>query len=155
MADGTIIINTEIDSTQAQKELNALTKKISGLSEKLNDLEREKLPLVEQSDQLAANLNVALATLEHMKSGEEFFTSDSIADQQARVKSLQKEFDASVAKLETIDLKINKTAAKACIVTADCWVKFVAHNVAHAEQFTTTWHNFAQRFTLQVARIGR
>lgn len=111
MADGTIIINTEIDSTQAQKELNALTKKISGLSEKLNDLEREKLPLVEQSDQLAANLNVALATLEHMKSGEEFFTSDSIANQQARVKSLQKEFDASVAKLETIDLKINKTAA--------------------------------------------
>ena len=111
MADGTIIINTEIDSTQAQKELNALTKKISGLSEKLNDLEREKLPLVEQSDQLAANLNVALATLEHMKSGEEFFTSDSIANQQARVKSLQKEFDASVTKLETIDLKINKTAA--------------------------------------------
>lgn len=111
MADGTIIINTEIDSTQAQKELNALTKKISGLSEKLNDLEREKLPLVEQSDQLAANLNVALATLEHMKSGEEFFTSDSIANQQARVKSLHKEFDASVAKLETIDLKINKTAA--------------------------------------------
>ena len=48
MADGTIIINTEIDSTQAQKELNALTKKISGLSEKLNDLEREKLPLVKR-----------------------------------------------------------------------------------------------------------
>ena len=43
MADGSIIINTEIDSKQAQKELNTLTRKISALSEKLNDLEREKL----------------------------------------------------------------------------------------------------------------
>ena len=38
MADGAIIINTEIDSRQAQKDLNALTRKICGLSEKLNDL---------------------------------------------------------------------------------------------------------------------
>ena len=28
MADGSIIINTEIDSKQAQKELNTLTRKI-------------------------------------------------------------------------------------------------------------------------------
>lgn len=111
MADGTIIINTEIDSTQAQKELNALTKKISGLSEKLNDLEREKLPLVEQSAQLGANLDAAKATLEHMKSGAEFFTSDSIANQQAQVNAMQKEFDSAASKVETINAKINKTAA--------------------------------------------
>lgn len=111
MADGTIIINTEIDSTQAQKELNALTKKISGLSEKLNDLEREKLPLVEQSAQLGANLDAAKATLEHMKSGSEFFTSDSIANQQAQVNAMQKEFDSAASKVETINAKINKTAA--------------------------------------------
>ena len=111
MADGTIIINTEIDSTQAQKELNALTKKISGLSEKLNDLEKEKLPLVEQSAQLGANLDAAKATLEHMKSGAEFFTSDSIANQQAQVNAMQKEFDSAASKVETINAKINKTAA--------------------------------------------
>lgn len=111
MADGTIIINTEIDSTQAQKELNALTKKISGLSEKLNDLEKEKLPLVEQSAQLGANLDAAKATLEHMKSGSEFFTSDSIANQQAQVNAMQKEFDSAASKVETINAKINKTAA--------------------------------------------
>lgn len=111
MADGTIIINTEIDSTQAQKELNALTKKISGLSEKLNDLEREKLPLVEQSAQLGANLDAAKATLEHMKSGAEFFTSDSIANQQAQVNAMQKEFDSAASKVETINAKIKKTAA--------------------------------------------
>lgn len=111
MADGTIIINTEIDSTQAQKELNALTKKISGLSEKLNDLEKEKLPLVEQSAQLGANLDAAKATLEHMKSGAEFFTSDSIANQQAQVNAMQKEFDSAASKVETINAKIKKTAA--------------------------------------------
>lgn len=110
MADGSIIINTEIDSKQAQKELNTLTRKISGLSEKLNDLEREKLPLVEQSAQLGANLDAAKATLEHMKSGAEFFTSDSIANQQAQVNAMQKEFDSAALKVETINAKINKTA---------------------------------------------
>lgn len=111
MADGSIIINTEIDSKQAQKELNTLTRKISALSEKLNDLEREKLPLVEQSAQLGANLDAAKATLEHMKSGAEFFTSDSIANQQAQVNAMQKEFDSAALKVETINAKINKTAA--------------------------------------------
>lgn len=102
MADGSIIINTEIDSKQAQKELNTLTRKISALSEKLNDLEREKLPLVEQSAQLGANLDAAKATLEHMKSGAEFFTSDSIANQQAQVNAMQKEFDSAALKVENI-----------------------------------------------------
>lgn len=111
MADGSIIINTEIDSKQAQKELNTLTRKISALSEKLNDLEREKLPLVEQSAQLGTNLDEAKATLEHMKSGAEFFTSDSIANQQAQVNAMQKEFDSAALKVETINAKINKTAA--------------------------------------------
>lgn len=111
MADGSVVVEVNVDDKQAQKELNALTRKISGLSEKLNDLEREKLPLVEQSAQLGANLDAAKATLEHMKSGAEFFTSDSIANQQAQVNAMQKEFDSAALKVETINAKINKTAA--------------------------------------------
>lgn len=111
MADGSVVVEVSVDDKQAQKELNALTRKISGLSEKLNDLEREKLPLVEQSAQLGANLDAAKATLEHMKSGAEFFTSDSIANQQAQVNAMQKEFDSAALKVETINAKINKTAA--------------------------------------------
>ena len=95
MADGSVVVEVNVDDKQARKELNALTRKISGLSEKLNDLEREKLPLVEQSAQLGANLDAAKATLEHMKSGAEFFTSDSIANQQAQVNAMQKEFDSA------------------------------------------------------------
>lgn len=111
MADGSVVVEVNVDDKQAQKELNALTRKISGLSEKLNDLEREKLPLVEQSAQLGANLDAAKATLEHMKSGAEFFTSDSIANQQAQVNAMQKDFDSAALKVETINAKINKTAA--------------------------------------------
>ena len=111
MADGSVVVEVNVDDKQARKELNALTRKISGLSEKLNDLEREKLPLVEQSAQLGANLDAAKATLEHMKSGAEFFTSDSIANQQAQVNAMQKEFDSAALKVETINAKINKTAA--------------------------------------------
>lgn len=111
MADGSVVVEVNIDDKQAKKELNALTRKISGLSEKLSDLEGEKLPLVEQSAQLGANLDAAKATLEHMKSGAEFFTSDSIANQQAQVNAMQKEFDSAALKVETINAKINKTAA--------------------------------------------
>lgn len=35
-ADGSVIIRADIDDKQAQKELNALTKKIDALQEKLN-----------------------------------------------------------------------------------------------------------------------
>lgn len=111
MADSTIVISTDLDNKQAEKELQALTTKIKNMSEKLRELESEKLPLVEQSAQLGANLDAAKATLEHMKSGSEFFTSDSIANQQAQVNAMQKEFDSAASKVETINAKINKTAA--------------------------------------------
>ena len=46
-----------------------------------------------------------------MKGGAEFFTSDSIANQQAQVNAMQKEFDSAASKVETINKKIDKTAA--------------------------------------------
>lgn len=112
MADSTIVISTELDNKQAEKELQALTTKIKNMSEKLRELESEKLPLVEQSQQLGANLDAAKATLEHMKSGEEFFTSDSIANQQDQVNAIQKEFDSVDSKVQSIDGKIKNMGDK-------------------------------------------
>lgn len=108
MADGSVIIKADIDDKQAQTELNRLTKKIDALNEKISDKKQEQMPLVEQSKQLGAILDDAKAKLDYMKSGDAFFTSSSIKDQERTVASLQKEWDGVQKKVETMDASIAK-----------------------------------------------
>lgn len=108
MADGSIIIKTDIDDKQAQTELNRLTKKIDALNEKINDKKQQAIPLVEQSKQIAANLDEAKSKLSQMKSGNDFFTSSAIKDQEQTVATLQKEWDGVQKKVETIDASLAK-----------------------------------------------
>lgn len=50
MADGKIVVQTEIDAKKAQKELDSLTKKIEGLEEKLNKSTGEQSVIKAQLD---------------------------------------------------------------------------------------------------------
>ena len=108
MADGSIIIKTEIDDKQAQNELNRLTKKIDSLNDKISDKKQQAMPLVEQSRQIAANLDEAKSKLLQMKSGDAFFTSSAIKEQEQTVASLQKEWDGVQKRVETMDASIAK-----------------------------------------------
>lgn len=108
MADGSIIIKTEIDDKQAQNELNRLTKKIDSLNDKISDKKQQAMPLVEQSRQIAANLDEAKSKLLQMKSGDAFFTSSAIKEQEQTVASLQKEWDGVQKRVETMDTSIAK-----------------------------------------------
>lgn len=108
MADGSIIIKTDIDDKQAQTELNRLTKKIDALNEKISDKKQQAIPLVEQSKQIAANLDEAKSKLSHMKSGNEFFTSSAIKDQEQTVATMQKEWDGVQKRVEAVDASIAK-----------------------------------------------
>lgn len=108
MADGSIVIKTELDDKQAQAELNRLTKKIDALNDKISDKRQEQMPLVEQSKQLAAILDDAKAKLDYMKSGDAFFSSGSIKEQERTVASLQKEWDGVQKKVATMDASIAK-----------------------------------------------
>lgn len=111
-ADGFVIIGAEIDDKQAQTELNRLSKKIDALNNKIADKKQEKMPLVEQTKQLAANLDAAKIKLDQMQSGKEFFTAESVKDQERTVKSLQKEYDAADKSLQNMDKSIqNDTTA--------------------------------------------
>lgn len=112
MADGSVIIGAEIDDKQAQTELNRLSKKIDALNNKIADKKQEKMPLVEQTKQLAANLDAAKSKLDQMQSGKEFFTAESVKEQERTVKSLQKEYDAADKSLQNMDKAIqNDTTA--------------------------------------------
>lgn len=108
MADGSVIIKADVDDKQAQTELNRLTKKIDALNEKISDKKQEQMPLVEQSKQLGAILDDAKAKLDYMKSGDTFFTSSSIKEQEQTVASLQKEWDGVQKKVETMNASIAK-----------------------------------------------
>lgn len=99
-ADGSVIIKADIDDKQAQKELNALEKKIESLQEKLTNKKSTRDTLFNQANNLGAQLDEAKAKLAQMKGGGEFFTSDAIKQQEAAVASMEKEWNAMNDKLD-------------------------------------------------------
>ena len=105
-ADGSVVFSTKLDDKDAQKELNKLVKKIDTLNDKIYQKQQQKMPLAKQSEELAASLDQAKATLESMRSGNEFFTADSVKEQEHTVKSLQREYDSVTSKVEKMDVAI-------------------------------------------------
>lgn len=111
-ADGSVIIKAEIDDKQAQKELNALEKKIKALQEKLNSKKSTRDALFNQANNLGAQLDEAKAKLAQMKGGGEFFTSDAIKQQEAAVASMGKEWNAMNDKLDKQNFAIREGEAE-------------------------------------------
>lgn len=105
-ADGSVVFSAKLDDKDAQKELNKLVKKIDTLNDKIYQKQKQKMPLAKQSEELAASLDQAKATLESMRSGNEFFTADSVKEQEHTVKSLQREYDSVTSKVEKMDAAI-------------------------------------------------
>ena len=105
-SDGFVIINTHLNDKEAVDELDRLTKKIDALNEKISDKKQEQMPLVEQSKQIAANLDAAKAQLDQMRNGDEFYTAGAIKEQEQTVKALQKEWDSVQSKVERMDTSI-------------------------------------------------
>lgn len=105
-ADGSVVFNAKLDDKDAQKELNKLVKKIDTLNDKIYQKQQQKMPLAKQSEELAASLDQAKATLESMRNGNEFFTADSVKEQERTVKSLQREYDSVTSKVEKMDAAI-------------------------------------------------
>lgn len=105
-ADGSVIIKADIDDKQAQRELNALTKKIDALQEKLNSKKSNRDFLANRAADLTDSLAKEQEKLAHMKSGDEFFTSFHVDRQTELVKSLQAEWKSVNKKLDTQNDKI-------------------------------------------------
>ena len=111
-ADGSVIIKVDIDDKQAQKELNALEKKIEALQEKLTNKKSARDTLFNQANNLGAQLDQAKAKLAQMKGGGEFFTSDAIKQQEAAVASMEKEWNAMNDKLDKQNAAIREGEAE-------------------------------------------
>lgn len=161
-ADGSIIIEAEISDKEAQKELISLTKKIDSMNEKIYQKQKEKMPLVEQSKQLGAELDAAKAKLVEMQSGTEFFTAQSIKDQSFYVKELQKDFDGVDAKVQKIDASINRDAESvsrmenragelsAQLAGAGDSTNYMAYAVNRAEKYMNKFANRVKKLASRV-----
>lgn len=111
-ADGSIVILTEIDDKQAQKDLDRLNRKIQTLNDQIYVKQQQKMPLVEQAQKLGAELDAAKAKLYDMKNGGGFFTSAHIQEQESVVNTLQKEWDAVNTKIDRMDSGIQEATIK-------------------------------------------
>ena len=120
-ADGSIVFDVQIDDQQAQKELNRLNKRIQTLTDQIYSKQKLQMPLVEQSKQLAAQLDAAKVSLQNMQgTGGVSFNADQISDQRERVRLLQAEWNKVQGKVDryedvirkaTTELEIAKTNA--------------------------------------------
>ena len=59
-ADGSIVIDVDLDNKKAQQELNKLNKKIESLNDQIYIKQQQQMPLIEQSKQLGAELDLSL-----------------------------------------------------------------------------------------------
>ena len=112
-ADGSIIIDVNLDDKQAQQELNRLNKRIQSLADQISNKEKMKLPLVEQSRELSAELDAAKVKLQSLQSAGNYSASaEQIADQKERVRLLQAEWNKVQGKVERYDESIQKATVE-------------------------------------------
>lgn len=135
MADGKIVVQTEIDAKKAQKELDSLTKKIDGLEEKLNKSTGEQSGIKAQLDaakESAKQTETAIKSLraeaEHLRqitSGEVSASPDAyisaysrqaevaaqIKEQEALLRQQDKTVESLDGKYARITDKVNEQTA--------------------------------------------
>ena len=108
-ADGSVIFEIRADDKKAQQELNRLNRKIQTLNDQIYVKQRQRMPLVEQSDQLVAQLDEAKAKLDAMQSGQKgTYSTEAITAQQETVRALEAEWSRVQRQVESYDSQIKK-----------------------------------------------
>lgn len=133
-ADGSIVINTEIDNKNAQKELNRLNRQIQSLEGQLRSKTSGRLPLEENLNAVNARLEEAKKNLAYLQD-EQYFINEAmkpgssaedyiaasankdevernLKEQEGKVEAIQKEWDKANQKLKVYDQQIADTNLK-------------------------------------------
>lgn len=108
-ADGSIIIRTNIDTSDADKELRELTNEVEKVEKDISSREATKAPLVDQAEELKVRINEAKKEVQDYKN--EWLNGVSGADTKEmdaaqKVQQLQAEYDKVVEKIDKIDAKL-------------------------------------------------
>ena len=110
-ADGSIIIDTRIDDKKAQQGLNRLNRKIQTLNDQIYVKQQQKMPLVEQSKELGAQLDAAKAKLASLQSTSYGGVGKAgIQEQKEQVRLLQSEWNKVQGQVESYNNAISKAS---------------------------------------------
>lgn len=111
--DGSVVIGVDMNISDAEKELTKLRKKVFDLEDKINKADFKKSGLVEQSKQMAVNLDAAKAKLEKMKSAAAgMYSKEEIKEQADIVKGLQSEWNKIENEIDRCNKTIRDTNAE-------------------------------------------
>lgn len=109
-ADGSIVIDVDMNVDQAEKDLNKLRTKISNTERAVKENTAKKDRLLAESLRASLELDKAQAELRNMQSAPEgIFSSEDIADQKERVRGLKSEFNRIDGALERITEKLKES----------------------------------------------
>lgn len=160
MADGSIIFETSLDNKALEKELRRLIRRIQSLDDQIYVKQRQKMPLVEQSKQLAAQLDAAKAKLDEMQNGDRFYTSAHVDEQARQVEQLQKQWNSvqdSVEKCDSAIAKANLELERAK-ERAGGLAQNIAQSAPSTERMSTAMERAqksAHRFALRLREVIR
>ena len=109
-ADGSIVIDVDMNVDQAEKDLNKLRTKISNTERAVKENTAKKDRLLAESLRASFELDEEKAELRNMQSAPEgIFSSEDIADQKERVRGLKSEFNRIDGALERITEKLKES----------------------------------------------
>lgn len=103
MADGEVIISTEMDNKTLYRDLNKAVKDIERIDGKISKLGAQKIPLEEKLQRITGELDEAKAVLADMRAAPKgTYEKVDIADQATRVRLLQAEFTKTANSVDNI-----------------------------------------------------
>lgn len=127
MADGKIVVQTEIDAKKAQKELESLTKKIDGMEEKLNKSTGEQSGIkaqldaakesAKQTESAIKSLRSEAERLRQITSGEVSASPDAYISAYSRQAEVTAQIKEQEASLQQQDKVVERLDAKYAAIT--------------------------------------
>lgn len=121
-ADGSVIINVDLNPKQAEKELAKLRTSIAKLQNQINDYQAKKMPLVEQAEALRAQINQAKREAESLSKAWTQGVAGADKQQQEAMETanrLEQEYNSIVAAIDKIDEKLFPAQEKLEKATVD------------------------------------
>ena len=121
-ADGSVVINVDLNPKQAEKELAKLRTSIAKLQNQINDYQAKKMPLVEQAESLRAQINQAKREAEALSQAWTQGVAGADKQQQEAMETanqLEQEYNSIVAAIDKIDEKLFPAQEKLEKATVD------------------------------------
>lgn len=121
-ADGSVVINVDLNPKQAEKELAKLRTSIAKLQNQINDYQAKKMPLVEQAETLRAQINQAKREADALSQAWTQGVAGADKQQQEAMETanqLEQEYNSIVAAIDKIDEKLFPAQEKLEKATVD------------------------------------